>query len=461
MKTEGRRADLQAGTASGDGRADLQAGTASGDGRAVWGWALYDFANSAFATTVLSVVFNVYFARRIVPPEGVSVLGAQVPGASLWSYAVSASMLITFLMAPVLGTLADHSGRKKLFLTRFWLMGCAAAAGLFFMGPGDVWPAAALFIVANVGFAGANIFYNAFLPFLAPPARLGRLSGFGWAVGYAGGGLCLALNLAMIRAPQTFGLSPEGDLPVRATLLCVAVWWFVFGLPLQFWLREAPPAGAQEPGRWTAVAARRLAATWREVRLHRNLWKFLAAYLVYNDGIETIIVVSALFGAQALGMEQGELILCFLMIQGVALAGALLAGRLADRFRHKPVIFATLAAYTGVILWAYRMEAKSEFWVLGVVVGLVLGGSQAASRSLMALLTPAAKSAEFFSFFGLVGKLTAVLGPLVFGLAAQFWGLRNGVLSLLVFFAGGAALLCFVSEGEPLSSAKPAPSRTS
>lgn len=407
---------------------------------------MYDFANSAFATTVLSVVFNVYFARRIVPPEGVLLFGTQVPGTSLWGYVVSASMLLTFLLAPILGTLADHSGRKKLFLTVFWLTGCAATAGLFFAGAGDVALAAALFMVANVGFAGGNIFYNAFLPFLAPAKALGRISGLGWAVGYAGGGLCLALDLLIIKSPQALGLSSANDLPVRATLLSVAVWWFLFGLPLQIWLKEERPAAPDSAESYAAVAWRRLSSTFREVRLHKNLWKFLAAYLVYNDGIETIIVVASLFGAQELGMEQGELILCFLMIQGVALVGALLSGWLADRFRNRPVILATLVIYVGVLIWAYGMRTKSEFWAMGVVVGLVLGGSQAASRSLMALLTPPGKSAEFFSFFGLVGKLTAVLGPLVFGLATHLWGLRPAVLTLLVFFLAGGVLLTLVRE---------------
>ncbi|HRY28832.1 MAG TPA: MFS transporter [Elusimicrobiota bacterium] len=414
--------------------------------KSVWAWAMYDFANSAFATTVLAVVFNVYFVQRVVPAEGVRLLGATVPGTSLWGYTVSLSMLIIFVCSPVLGALADHAGRKKSFLALFWLAGCAASAGLFFVRPGDVRPAILLFLVANIGFAGGNVFYNAFLSEIAEPGRMGRVSGFGWAVGYLGGGLCLALNLWMIQSPQTFGLSSEDYLPVRATLLSVGVWWFVFGLPLMFVLRERPGRATEHPAGLLRPAVLRLRETFQNLRRYKNLLTFLAAYLLYNDGIETIILMASVFGAQALGMAQNELILCFLMIQAVAFAGALFFGWLADRLSHKKSILCTLAVYGGVLLWAAAMRARWEFWILGAVVGVVLGGSQAASRSWMALLTPPEKSAEFFAFYGVVGKLTAVLGPLVFGVVSQVWGLRPGVLSLLVFFLAGGALLTRVRE---------------
>jgi UMF1 family MFS transporter len=434
---------------------------------------MYDFANSAFATTVLSVVFNVYFVQRVVPPGGVRLFSAHVDGAALWGFLVSASMLTVFLVAPVLGALADRSGRKKAFLTAFWLLGCASSAALFFVRPGDVAAGAALFLLGNVGFAAGNIFYNAFLPSLADERSLGRVSGFGWAVGYLGGGLCLALDLFMIRSPETFGLTNVDFLPVRASLLSVGVWWFVFGLPLQFWLSEgASPrfhSTARESGgdphpagmffllRSAADELRaafgRLAETARNLGRYRNLAWFLAAYLLYNDGIETIIVMASVFGAQALGMPQDDLVLCFLMIQGVAFVGALGFGWLADRLRHKTAIYMSLAVYAGVTLWAYHMTSAREFWALGVVVGLVLGGSQAASRSLMALLTPAEKSAEFFSFYGLTGKLTSAFGPLVFGVVSQTAGLRAGVLSLLVFFLAGGLLLIPVREPLPDASA--------
>jgi MFS transporter, UMF1 family len=415
--------------------------------RDVWAWALYDFANSAFATTILAVVFNVYFVQRVVPAEGYPIFGARVPGPALWGYTVSFSMLLTFLLAPLLGAWADGSGKKKLFLALHWAAGSAACAALFFATPGRTGLAMGFFVAANVGFSGSNVFYNAFLPQLSTPRNLGRVSGLGWALGYVGGGLCLALNLLIIKSPQSFGLSTENFLPVRASFLCAGAWWFFFGLPLLFWVEEKRgPAGRAFSARALSAAWARLLETFRHVRRYSNLAKYLAAYVVYNDGIETVILMASLFGAQALGMPADELILCFLMIQGVAFAGSLAFGWLADRIQHKRTIFITLAVFSAAVLWAAGMESAREFWFLGAVVGLVLGGSQAASRSLAALLIPPDKSAEFFSFFGLAGKLTSALGPLLFGAVSQAAGLRAGVLSLLVFFVLGGGLLLFVQE---------------
>lgn len=406
---------------------------------------MYDFANSAFATTMLSVVFNVYFVQRVVPPEGVFIFGRQVPGAALWGYIASLSMLVTFMFTPFLGTLADQAGKKKFFLVLHWLPGCLACAALAGARPGRVWFAAAFFAVANIGFAGANIFYNAFLPQLGPQRTLGRVSGLGWALGYVGGGLCLALNLWMIRQPAFFGL-PAGDAAVRATFFSVGVWWFVFALPFLLWVKEVP---SSVPGSWTRKAMDAGLGLWHTLRhlgQYRNLMRYLLAYLPFNEGINTIILMASIFGAQALGMAQDQLILCFLMIQAVAFFGSLLFGWLADRINHKRTLYVTLAIYVFVLLWGYALETVREFWLLSFVVGLVLGGSQSASRSLTALLVPPEKSAEFFSFFGLAGKLTNVAGPLVFALSSQLWGLRAGVLSLLVFFLLGGILLWFVEE---------------
>lgn len=394
------------------------------------------------------MVFNVYFARRVVPPEGVRVWGVTVAGPALWSFLVSGSMLAMFVLAPLLGAIADLAGRKRAFLRFFWLLGCAGSLGLWTATPGAVWTTAILFAVANIGFAGGNVFYNAFLPGLGSRQDLGRISGFGWAVGYLGGGLCLALNLLMIQRPGLFGL-PPGDAPIRAALLSVGVWWLLFGAPI---FLATPPdrGGAARPFvEWVRLGWARLADTFRHVRSRKNLFLFVLAYALYNDGIETVILTASVVGAELLGLSTGELIRCFLMIQGVAFAGALLFGYLADRWGHKTVILLTLGVFAAVVVAGSRMTSAATFWALGAVLGLVLGGSQAASRSLMGRLTPPDRTGEFFGFFGVIGKLTAVVGPFVFGLATQAAGLRRGMLALLVFFAAGGAVLSRVRDDEP------------
>lgn len=416
----------------------------------VWAWAFYDFANSAFATTVLAVVFNVYFAQTVVPPGGVRWGSWTFTGPTLWSFTASLSMALLFFLAPLLGTVADLSGSKIRFLRFFWTLGSLASVGLFWVRPGSVGLAVGLFTLANMGFAGGNVFYNALLPTLGPRESQGRISGFGWAVGYLGGALCLALNLAMIQRPSWFGLSPEHHVPVRAALLSVGIWWGVFGAPLLFAPSGETPIPGRSPGAWARLAWTRLGHTFRDLRSYKNLLLFILAYAVYNDGIETIILTASVVGATLLGMPPGELILCFLMIQAVAFLGALGCGFLADRWRNKTVILITLAVYVAVALAASRMTSRTEFWVLGAVLGLVLGGSQAASRSLMSALTPPAQSGEFFGFYGVVGKLTAVAGPFVFGVVSQVAGLRAGILSLLIFFLVGGAILVFVEETAPL-----------
>jgi MFS transporter, UMF1 family len=434
----------------------------------LWGWAMYDFANSAFATTILAVVFNVYFVRHVVPPEGIRWGPFHAGGAALWGYAVSFSMFLIFLAAPLLGAVADATRRKKAFLFAFATTGALASALMALVAPGRVALGLGLFVVGNIGFAGGNIFYNAFLPDLGRREDMGKISGLGWAVGYLGGGLCLAMNLLMIDHPGSFGIPTAGQWPVRVALASAGVWWLVFAVPFWRWVperhdgeRESLSDGEIEGWRggekkeirkihehfMQGIA--RLKETARNIRAHRNLALFLAAYLLYNDGIETIILMASVVGAELLGMSAGDLVLCFLMIQGVAFLGALAYGPLVDRFRHKPVLAGTLALYTAVILWAVlAMKTTAHFWGLGAAVGLILGGSQAVSRSFMALLTPRDKSAEFFSFYGLTGKLTAVLGPLVFGMASHAAGLRAAMLSLLVFFLGGGAVLWWVREPE-------------
>ncbi|OGR82045.1 MAG: hypothetical protein A2901_04390 [Elusimicrobia bacterium RIFCSPLOWO2_01_FULL_54_10] len=405
--------------------------------RDVFSWALYDFANSAFATTILAVIFNVYFVMEICK-GGVPIMGRLVPGEALWGYVLGVSMLAVFVLAPVLGAVSDAGVPKKKFLAVFWCLGWVFSALLFFCRQGDWLSASIFFILANIGFGCGNSFYNSFLTDISTPANAGRISGLGWAFGYVGGGLLLAVNLLMLK--QGFSVS--------STFLSVGVWWALFGIPIFLYLREPVRARVSSSGSLLKKGFHDLSETFQKIKQYRETFKFLAAYLIYNDGIETVIVMASIFGARELGFSTTQLIGCFLMIQGVAFVGSLVFGQVADRFSHKKAIATTLFIYIGICFWAVGIKTQQQFWILGAVVGLVLGGSQAASRSLLSLLTPPEHSAQFFGFFALTGKLSSSIGPVVFGLIAQMFHLRLAVLSLAVFFAVGLSILYFVKEPE-------------
>lgn len=409
---------------------------------------MYDFANSAFATTVASVVFNVYFVQVVVGPGGAQIGPWIIPGAALWGYMVALSMAVILVLSPVLGAMGDSSGSKKKFLGFFWALGCLSTATLVFVKEGDVLWGAVAYTIANIGFSAGNAFYNAFLPELAPPEKTGRVSGFGWALGYLGGGLCLLLNLLMIKHPHAFGLPAVDHWPVRASLLSVAVWWFFFSLPFFFWVEE-PNRRALSWKEAASSGFHRLGTTFRKIRQFPQLLKLLLAFLIYNDGIETVITMASVFAAVELAMKQDEIILCFLMIQGVAFLGSLAFGALADRFSNKKALTVSLWLWSGIVIWAYFLQSKTEFWILGALVGLILGGSQSVSRALLSLFTPKEKAAEFFGFYGVGGKISSLLGPLLYASVFQATGsARAAVVVLIVFFVAGLLILSRVDEDQ-------------
>lgn len=410
-------------------------------------WALYDFANSAFATTVLTVIFSVYFARAVIGEEGIELFGSLIKGDAAWGYIVSASMLIICLTAPVAGAIADMAARKKLFLTVCCYIGCLLTMFLALVGPGDWILAVALFIPANVAFAGSNVFYNAFLPEISDKEHMGRVSGFGWAVGYIGGGLCLLLNMVMIKKSELFGIPDHDHWPVRIAVLVSGIWWAVFAIPMILLVPEkAVPRKKQTQTNYFILGFKTFIGTLRKVKKFSQLARFLGAYLIYNDGVETVIALAAVFAAQELGMPQSEVIMCFLMIQGVAFFGALGFGFLADKLESKTTILITLFVFCGVIIWGYYMKSTTEFWFLGAIVGLVMGGVQSASRTMLGRFTPQEHSAEFFGFFAMSGKFSSVLGPFVYALTSQALGPRKGILSILIFFIIGITLFLTVNE---------------
>ncbi|OVE75470.1 hypothetical protein BVX98_07575 [bacterium F11] len=412
--------------------------------RPILGWVMYDFANSAFATCIITSIFSVYFVKTLIPNGMMAVGPWMIPAESVWSYLVSAVMITVLLMAPPLGNYADHLGLKKRFLLIGTVFGSVSTLMLFGAKPGWVHYGVVFAFCSYLGFELSLVLYNAFLNQLAETDKRGWVSGLGFAWGYIGGGLCLALSIVLLSKPRWFGLAGlDPTLPARVSFLLVGVWWLVFSVPTFLWLEDKPKIDSKSK---FAFSLSQVIQTGKKVAQRKDLLRFLLAYIIYNDGIQTLLIMAAIFGAKEIGMSIGELGLCILVIQFVAFGGALYFGRLADSFGHKRTILITLLIYAMVTSWAIFMTTSVEFWIMGVVVGIILGGSQAASRSLYAQLIPRGQEGEFFAIYAIVGKAAAVMGPLSFGLVTQIAGIRNGVSFLLFFFIIGGVVLTFVDE---------------
>ena len=403
--------------------------------RRVWAWAFYDWANSAYATVVLAGFFPLFFKRYwagdLEATESTFWLGA----------ANSTSSLLIVLLAPLLGAAADRADARKRYLVRFAMLGIVATATLWFVGQGAWGAAAALFALATVGFMGANVFYDALLMKVAGPGRHDRVSALGYALGYLGGGLLFAGCVALVLMPQTFGLN-GADTAVRLSFLLTAAWWALFTIPLLRSLHETP---ARMP-LWPAVraGAGELVETVRHLRRHRNAGLFLLAYWLYIDGVDTVVRMAVDYG-MSIGFDANGLIIALLIVQFVGFPATLLFGRLAAPLGARGGIFVALAVYAAATIWASRMSAEWEFYGLAVVIGLVQGGVQALSRSFFARLVPPHRAGEFFGFYNMMGKFAAVIGPVMVGWVGVLAGEpRVGILSLLVLFGGGAALLAAV-----------------
>jgi len=410
-------------------------------------WCLYDWANSAFATVFLTAVFPVYFVA-LVPADGIRLTAGSEPLAAsgLWGYLVSGSRLLIALSAPQLGRWADHRGLQRPLLRACAVTGAAAC---LLQGLPLGWVGAALlFALANLAFASGNIFYNAYLPILAAPGEMDRLSSRGYALGYLGGGLALLLVFALIQGSKSLGLFGPG-LASRLGFALTGLWWLLFALPALLRLPAIEPRPRLQESGYLEV--------FRDLRSHRDLFRFLLAFLFYNDGVQTIIVISAVFAREELGLSQVSILACFLMIQFLALPGTLLCGRLAEKTGAKRMVFATIAVFLAVIGWAVFMQHAWEFWALGVVVALVLGSIQALSRSLFGRMVPAGKNAEFFGFFAISNKFASICGPFVFALIGQLTGsTRLSILSVGSFLIVGAVLLAGVDieRGQRLAEAE-------
>jgi UMF1 family MFS transporter len=411
-----------------------------------FGWCMYDWANSAFATVILSAVLPVYFVS-LVPEEGarITLMGftRTFRATSLWGYAVSCSMFIVAVTSPYLGSIADRWGTHRKFLFSYCLAGSLCTALLYFATPGRYLLAAILFILANIGFAGGNVFYNAFLPKLAKPDELDRLSSKGFAYGYIGGGIALLLVFAIIQGHSQLGLADKGSAS-RIGFMITGMWWLIFAVPTYLFVRM--PAGPIMVDT-LHQGIRGYLRIFAEIKKYPSLLLFLIAFLFYNDGIQTIIVVAAIFAREELGLTQGTILSCFLMIQFVAMPGTLLFGRLAEIYGAKRSLYIALILFIAVTIYAYFMNSAWEFWMLGFIIALILGGSQAVSRSFFSSLIPKGKHAEFFGFYAISAKFASVFGPLIFALIIDFTGsARLSILSLIFFFIVGILLLTKVDH---------------
>ncbi len=413
--------------------------------RVIISWCMYDWANSAFATTILAAILPVYFAF-LVPEEGVVVKCAgfclTTSASALWAYGISFSVLVAALAAPILGALADFSGAKKKFLFGFTYGGAILSSLLFFVRGGDWWLCLGLFIGANMGFAASMSFYNAFLPEVAPEGQMDWVSGKGYAYGYLGGGLLLAFHVLMITYPEGFGIQ-DRSMSIRISLASVGIWWGVFAIPLFLWVPEVRRLrNKPQELSYLKYGFVRFFRTLREFKDYPDTLWFLVAFLVYNDGIQTVIAMAAIFGKTALALDTGTLIGTLLLTQLVALPGALLFAKIAEHIQSKAAIMITLALWVAIVTYAYFLKSAVEFWILGGLVGLVLGGSQAMSRSLYGQLIPRQRTAEFFGFFSISAKFASVFGPLIFGLVTDLSeNPRNAIFSLVLFFVAGMILL--------------------
>ena len=405
-------------------------------------WCMYDWANSAFATTIMAAVLPFFYS---------SIAGANLSkttASSYWGYTNTIAMLIVAFAAPILGALADHSGTKKKFLAGFAILGIASTASLVSAGQGDWFLASILYILGMAGFSGGNNFYDSLLPHVAGEGEIDRISSYGYAMGYLGGGVLLILNLAMIMKPNFFGIQ-DAEWGARYSFVTVAIWWAVFSIPIMKNVAEPPVVPiAEESSNPFRASIQRLSLTFHNLRQYREAFKFLMAYWLYNDGIGTIISMAVIFGAE-INIAQGHLIGAILAVQFVGIPFSILFGRLAGRIGTKNAIYLGLTVYTGIAIGGYFIHTALHFWILAVLVGFVQGGTQALSRSLFSTMIPKSRSAEFFSFYDVSSKFAGIIGPFVFGLVGQMTGSsRLSIIALVVFFISGGLILLTVNEKE-------------
>ncbi len=429
------------------------------DKKAVWGWAMYDWANSAYVCTVMSAFFPVFFKEYWSYGVNVNMSTAQL------GFANSIASLLVALMAPILGAIADKGSAKKKFLILFAYLGVLMAAGLFLVQKGQWGWAIFIYVMGTIGFSGANVFYDSLLPSIAGEDKIDFVSSLGYSMGYLGGGLLLAVNVFMTLKPDFFGLSNAAE-AVRYSFLTVALWWGMFTLLIIFWVPEKKAVRTDKSeDSFVTAGFKQFAATFRKIRHLKVVFLFLLAYWFYIDGVDTIIRMAVDYGL-SLGFQSNDLILALLIVQFVGFPAALVFGKLGEKWGVRKSIYLAIAIYMCVTVWGAMMTQKMEFYILAIVIGLVQGGIQALSRSYYSRLIPKDKAAEFYGFYNMLGKFAVIMGPVLMGIVGLIvrrmlmppsptgeqlieigqTASRWGITSLLILFIVGAILLYFVDE---------------
>jgi UMF1 family MFS transporter len=422
------------------------------DKKTIFGWCMYDWANSAYITTAAVALLPNYFAQAVVGEAGVDILGMNMSATALWGFMLGGAAFLVFLFAPVLGAIADFSSGKRRFLAGFAYMGSLFATMLYFCKSGDVGLTIALFMGTQVCFVAGNVFYDAFLPQIASEDKLDSVSAKGYAFGYVGGSLQFAIALGLVAMQKT----PEDQaMAARIGMAMTGIWWAGWTLLTMKYLKEVkipyelPEAYRDRPKilAYLALGISRTVATAKRVGRFKHLTLFLVAYMIYNDGIHTVTSMATIYGTEELGLSTPELMVTLLLVQVVAIGGALIFSRLANRIGAKRSVMCALVLWSGVVTYGYFIHTAAEFFVLGMIVGIVLGGTQALSRSFYGAMIPEQASAEFYGFYSVFSKFSSIWGPMTFGVIKQITGsARLAIISLMVFFIVGLVLLRFVDE---------------
>ena len=434
--------------------------------REIFGWKMYDWANSAFSTTIVGALFGPYLTeitQQAVGENGVVVnLGAlgAITAKSFFPTCVSVAVFLQIFLLPVLGSIADYSNLKKKMLALFCYIGVVATSLMYFVDGGLFWLGGILFIIANLGFGAGLVFYNGFLNEITTEDQRDKVSSRGFAYGYLGGGLLLALNFLLVKSAASLGI--DAFMAVRLSFLSAGVWWGCFALIAFARLRTRAAEKALPPGKtYLTIGFSELGRTFRELARLRHTLRYLIGYLFFNDGVQTVISMASVFMAQELftarGMktDQSFLLAIFLLVQFVAIFGALIFERLANAIKTKNAILVSLVLWSGVVIYGYGfLRTTTDAWAMAVVIAIVLGGSQALSRSLFSRMIPAGREASFFGIYEVSERGTSWLGPLVFGAVVAATGsYRQALLSLIVFFVAGMIILYFTDTDKAIHEA--------